>query len=226
MGKFLRDVVLSCSEGSHPQNSKPIFAFGIQTNFLERLYLDSLPKTRTDGIAKVIIEACKSLPIEPPQSPRAGQQKKLENMIDVLRLHKIFDFEAYFAADKETRKRLALDCLQEGLLEVAAIRGWDNAPLQQAYKTILAGEVVSWRPWGRALRSPDGKLKAEVWCKYDSDKAEIFILVLRRGKLVSKEMVTTVKSGDVWIRQAARVRWASDEKVEWFPFTDKEMFGH
>src|ERR1700760_4772985 len=123
MGKYLRDVVLSCSKDSHPQYPDPDFNFGLQTNFLERLYLDSLPKTRTDIIGKVIVEACRSLP-----------QQRIDNMIDVLRLHRLFDFGAYFAADKETRKRLALDCLQGGLLEVAAIRSWDDAPLHQAYK--------------------------------------------------------------------------------------------
>jgi hypothetical protein len=53
--------------------------------------------------------AGQNLSVEPPQSPPAGQQIELENMIDVLRLNALFDFAAYFAASKEIRKRIALE---------------------------------------------------------------------------------------------------------------------
>lgn len=202
MGKYLRDVVLSCAKSVDPE-----FNFKLQSNFLEILYLDCLPKTFTSGTSKVIVEACKIIP-----------PKKLETMLDVLRLNKLFDFEGYFAAEKETRKRIALEFLQDGLLEVAAIRGWDINPFHEAYKAVLARNFVNYRPWSKPVTSPDRKHKAQVWCNYDSDKAEVFIVVFHRKDVVSKTLVTTVKPGDVWIRGAiGNLQWLSADQVQLSP---------
>ncbi len=209
MGKYLRDIVLSC-----PKELDPGFNLKLETNFLERLYLDALPKTRTDGVGKVIIEARRNLPIEPPQSPRAGHRIEIESMIDVLRLNKLFDFESYFAASKDVRKRIALEFLQDGLLKVAAIRGWSTSTFQEAYKSLVSKELISYRSWSKSVTSPDRKHKAQVWCKYDSDAAEIFLVVSHRKNVVSKTYIVTVKPGDVWIWGAiGELRWLSAKKV-------------
>jgi hypothetical protein len=217
MGKYLRDIVLSCRKEIDPE-----FSFKLQTNFLEILYLDCLPQTRTDGVGKVIIEACQNLPIEPRQSPRAGQQIELENMIDVLRLNALFDFAAYFAASKEVRKRIALEFLQDGLLKVATIRGWQTSTFHEAYKAVLAKDLISYRPWSKPVTSPDRKHKAQVWCKYDSDAAEVLLIISHRKNVVSKTSVVTVKPGDVWIRGAiGELRWLSTDRVELIPRKSK-----
>ena len=202
MAKFLRDLDLRVSATSAEE-----WRWGTSTNFLDTLYFNCLPKVQTNGTGKVIIEACKVMP-----------STKLEKMIDVLRLNKLFDFEAYFAADKEPRKRIALDFLQAGLLEVAELRGWDNAPFHEAYKCVLARNFVNYLTWSKPVVSPDRKYKAQVCCNYDSDKAELFLVVTHRKEVVSKMPVTTVKPGDVWIRCAiGKLEWPSTNKVQLSP---------
>jgi hypothetical protein len=199
MGKYLRDIDIRV-----PSQSIEAKKWGTSTNFLAILYFACLPRVETSGISKVIIQANKILPA-----------KKLENMVDVLQLNKLFDFEAYFAADKETKKRIALEFLQDGLLEVATIRGWNTNPFHEAYKAVLAKNFVNYCSWTKPVTSPDRKYKAEVWCNYDSDKAEIFISIYHRKELVSKTLVTTVEPGDVWIRRAtAKLEWISVNKVK------------
>jgi hypothetical protein len=56
MAKYLRDIVLSFDQKIDQQ-----FGFKLETNFLEILYLNSLPKIWTGGIAKVIITACEEI---------------------------------------------------------------------------------------------------------------------------------------------------------------------
>jgi len=200
MAKYLRDIVLSCERGMDPR-----FSLKLETNFLEIIYLNCLPKTQTDGIVKVIVQACKAVP-----------PKKLDVMIDVLRLWKPFNFEAYFAAGKEPRKRMALEFLQDGLLEVARIRGWSSDPFDQAYKAVLEKGLVNdgpWR-WSKPVTSPDRKFKAQAWVNYDSDKADVFIAVTRRDEVVSKTPATSVKPGDVWINQViGKLEWTATDKV-------------
>ena len=210
MAKYLSDIVLSSGKDFDPE-----FRFRFQIHFLEQLYIDHLPKVLTNGIFKVIIEACGVLP-----------PKKIDNMVDVLKLNKLFDFETYFAAGKETRKRIALEFLQDGLLEVAAIRDWETNPFHEAYKAVLAKNFVCYRPWSKPVTSPDRRYKAEVWCNFDSDKAEIFIVVFHRKEVMRKALVTTVKPGNVSIRGAiGKLEWLSADKVQLSPRDGKNAWG-
>jgi hypothetical protein len=134
---------------------------------------------------------------------------------DILQFSKLFDFDTYFASDKETRKRIALDFLQNGILAVAKARGWNMKPFHDAYKAVLAKNFVCYRPWSKPITSPDRKHKAQVWCNYASDKAEIFIVIFRRNEIANKTLVATVKPGDVWIRGAVgKLAWLSSDKVK------------
>jgi len=146
-------------------------------------------------------------------------------MVDVLRLNALFDFATYFGASKEIRKRIALDFLQDGLLRVAKIRGWETGTFHEAYKAVLATDFVSYRPWSKAVTSPNRKFKAQVWCKYDSDAAEIFLIVFHRKKVINKKLVLTVEPGDVSIRGAiGKLHWLSASKVELNPRESKRSW--
>lgn len=134
---------------------------------------------------------------------------------DVLQLLELFDFDHYWKADKESRKRIALDFLQEGLLEVAEIRGWDKKPFETAYATALTSGLVSDRPWTKAVTGPDRRTKAQVWCRYDSDQADISVVLSRRGNILCRTFVTTVEPGNVWIFDVAgRLKWSSNKTVK------------
>ena len=160
-----------------------------------------MPKLETKPVAKVVVTPC-----APPA------ETKLELMVnpDVLQLLKPFNFDRYWTADKETRKRIALDFLQEGLLEVAEIKHWDKKPLEEAYTVAL----VSDRPWTKAVTGPDRRTKAQAWCRYDSDQADVSIVFSKRGDELCRTFVATVKPGDVWIRDViGKLEWLSNTTI-------------
>ena len=128
MAKFLNDISI------YPYYTEEAKKWSYSTNFLEYLYLDSLPKVETNGVAKVLIKPCKALPEQPLQL----KQRKP----DIYQFSKLFDFDLYFESDKEARKRMALDFLQGGILEVARIRGWDTKQFVAAYETVLEKNFV------------------------------------------------------------------------------------
>jgi len=211
MAKYLHDVWIRASRTYEKEND---YAFGLSSNFLIDLYSTNLPKVQTNGFFRIIVEANPTPPT-----------KKIENMVDVLQINKVFDFEAYFAADKETRKRIALELLQDGLLEVAEMRGWNTTPFHEAYKAVLAKNFVNYRPWCKFVRSPDKKRTAQAWVNYDSDKAEIFIEIAQKKEKLTKTLVTTVKPGDVWIRwTVGKLEWISLDKVRLTSHDGKETW--
>lgn len=200
MVKYLRDVSFWFS----PQQGNA-FNLACETNFLEVLYLDCLPKVETEGIAKVVIHPCQSVD---------GDPLKLINNPDVIQFSKEFDFELYERSDKQAKKRIALEFLHSSLMEVARLKKWDSQPFLNAYHGVLAKNLVCERSWGKAVAGPK-RIKAVPWCHYDSDKAAIYIAFFKGAKLIGKVWVTDAKPGDVWINQAVgKLEWESERDVK------------
>jgi hypothetical protein len=200
MSKYLRDISFwfSSEEEKGTQLS-------YETNFLELLYLDCLPKVETGGIAKVVLHPCRTV---------VGEPLKLINNPDVIRFSKVFDFTLYGRSDKQTKKLMALEFLQSSLMEVAQIKKWDCQPFLKAYNTVLAKNLINERPWGKPITGPK-RVKAQPWCSYDSDKAAIYIAFFSGPNLLGKVWITDVKPGDVWINEAVgKLEWESERDVK------------
>lgn len=200
MSKYLRDISFWVS----PEERKTT-NFPLETNFLEVLYLDCLPKVETGGIAKVVIRPCRTV---------VDETLKVMIHSNVIQFSKEFDFEKYDGAEKMARKLMALDFLQASLIEVAQLKMWNSKPFLRAYDEVLARNLVNERPWGKPVMGPK-RIKAQPWCNYDSDKAEIYVAFFRGTKLLVKVWLADVKPGDVWINDAVgKLEWESEEDVK------------
>lgn len=200
MAKYLRDISFWVSS-----EEKNTTNFPLETNFLEVLYLDCLPKTETGGIAKVVIR---------PHRTVVDEALKLMINPGVIHFSKEFDFGKYGGAEKQTRKRMALDFLQTSLMEVAQLKMWNCKPFLEAYDAVLARDLVNERPWGKPVMGPK-RIKAQPWCNYDSDKAEICIAFFSGTKHLGKVWLADVQPGDVWINEAVgKLEWESEEDVK------------
>jgi len=209
MGKYLRDIVL-CGSKDIPSRIE----FNLQTNFLEKLYLANLPRVYTNGISKIIVEACSDISV-------AKEQK----MLDVLQISKVFDFKKYFAVEDEEKKRIALDFLQSGLLGVATMLGWDDEPFHLAYTQILSKKLLYEGNWGKPLSSPGKKYKAQIWCRYDLGKADIYVEFLKGKQKICHEFIKSVQPGDVFINAViGRLEWLSENELK-ITSRDKNNFG-
>lgn len=203
MGKYLQDLDLYMppSEGEESRQ------WALSTNFLEILYLDSLPKVETPGVSKIIIRPCRELPTILNEGP--------SKYLPVIQLYKLFDFDNYWNSSIINRKRIALDLMQGALLELADFYGWDKNSFNQAYLKVLALNFVNYRPWTKSVSCPNKKFKSQVWCNYDSEKADIFVVIFSRNKEIHKSLVTSVKPGDVFIRRAAaNLLWTSSNEIQ------------
>lgn len=200
MAKYLRDISIWVS--SEEKNATNL---ALETNFLEVLYLDCLPKVETGGIAKVVIR---------PRRTVVDEALKLMINPSVIHFSKEFDFEKYDGAEKPAKKRMALDFLQSSLIEVAQLKMWNCKPFLEAYNAVLARNLVNERPWGKPVMGPK-RIKAQPWCNYDSDKAEIYVAFFKGTKLLGKVRLADVQPGDVWINEAVgKLEWESEVDVK------------
>lgn len=200
MAKYLKDVSIYLLP--HSEEAR---RWGMCTNFLEDLYRQYLVQMKTNGVAKIAVT-----PVRNPVDPRI---RILVNPT-VLQVFRPFDFDAFWGAGDADKKRISLDLLQAGLLEVAEAKGWDSRPLIGAYNKILEADFVNERPWSKSVASRDKSLIAQIWCRYDSDKADLFFMIRRKGGRDSRAFITSVKPGDVWINDVlGKLEWISEDKV-------------
>ena len=172
MAKYLGDLQIWAKEESDTQ------VFGCSANFLESLYRCCLPKVETGGIVKVVIVPCRVLPPNP-----------FEMLInpDIWTISRLFDFEGYSKADEPTQRSMALELIHQSLLQVARIRRWKRKPLMEAHASVLKHNFVHYAAWSKPIANPTRTLKAQVWCNFTSKKAEIFVTIFKRKKIIQKK---------------------------------------
>lgn len=117
----------------------------------------------------------------------------------------VFDEAAYTRATSGQRNLLVLDALQRGLLRVAALRGWSQAPFQAAFEAVVSrGFKNEWQWPKRKVMSPDRRLRASVWCDHGNDR-------------YLGTMIVETRNGDV-VRSATIVDERPDEAFFWYLF--------
>ncbi len=73
------------------------------------LYLSCLGKYDAGSFKKVIIEISKNI----------DQENRIEEMLNVIKICRVFDFDFYYAGNKFERKKMILDVWQQGILYIA-----------------------------------------------------------------------------------------------------------
>ena len=158
----------------HADRKNPLGAIiNRETDSITGLYSSFLPKYKSGAYAKVIVHT----------SENKALQDRVEEMLNVIMITQIFDYEAYINASKQERKQKMLDVLQQGLLRLAEKEGWEQEPLKQAYQCCMDKNLeYQFVIRKKFFRSPDRRHFAGVWCNWDIDKFEAFALFLNQAK--------------------------------------------
>ena len=125
------------------------------------------------------------------------------------------DFSKYFSLDKYERKKMQLEAVHKGMMQIAGDEKWDTDPLLDAYNQCLERNLEYHFDVGKPKSSPDRKHKMGFWCNWDLDVFELYWVLLdrqnrelKRKKLIAKpsyegEFVYYVKWK--WISETAVV---------------------
>lgn len=178
------------------------------------LYLSCLKKYDAGKIKKVVIEIVDK-----------SVDDSIEDLVDVLRIQREFDFKKYFASGKYDKKKMLVDVIQDGLMSIAKQRNWDTDPLIDAYRNCLdKGFEHQWLRKDKLFLSPDRKNYAGVFCKWDTDELEVFALFFNKEKdEIKRTELFRCKSIDAepmgkmgWDKATnAFYLYSKDEKQKW-----------
>ena len=189
--------------------------FNISTYSICSSYLGKLRKSyETNDIVKVRIEFLRNLP-EVSELPKplpkeikdiAERRKRynegtyfyqnfIEKYLDVVIIHRRFDFEKWFAAEKTDKKRMIVEEIHGGMLYLAEHFGWEKEPLILAFEACKSANYENaWivEKLGNKT-SANRKLKAAVYVEYDIDEFRTFAIISdKEGNLIQKTQIHTI----------------------------------
>ena len=133
--------------------------FHRQTCVISDLYLRSIRRTFEDDWGKVIflfsdVPVAESRPVEERW---------------------VFPFEQYILTpSNDGKKKLVLDHLHAAFKQLASKRGWDIAPLNNAYEKCLEANLIFDGYWKKVWVSPDRVYRVKVYYRNEFDWFEVF----------------------------------------------------
>ncbi len=85
-----------------------------------------------------------------------------------------FDFDTYFTSNKLDKKKMQLEAIHTGMIQIANKEGWDTVPLSDAYNKCLKNNLEYKFDVGKLKSSPNRKYKVGFWCNWDIDVFELY----------------------------------------------------
>jgi hypothetical protein len=198
----LRDV--SVSADSTYERRKD---FNLETHCISSLYLSYLPDVDSGPFKKAIVRAAMK---------QSTKVTSIETMIDVALVQRQFDFDLYWKAPKAERKKMVLDLLHAGLLDLARHFDWGADAFRAAHDRAMAVGLDNSGFWKKPVHSPNRQLTAQVFYSFDVDGIDIFVVFRSRdSREIDRLLAVKTPPHDMYLAAAlGRLKWISVNAVE------------
>jgi hypothetical protein len=200
--------LVDISIGTH-RKSNLLSGYGGTVWSITSLYLYCLEKYETKAYRKVAIYLIND----------NNEDNKIESLLNVLVIHKFFNFESFKIADKFQQKKMMLDVMQKSLIVVAENEGWEIQPLKNAYQCCIEKKLEhKWLREGRYILSPDRKYYAGIFCNWDSDIFEVFAVFLNKEKReIKREKL--YESDPAFVEPMGKMMWDKESSSKFILFS-------
>ena len=169
-------IQISCGERKNFK-SEILKKFNISTNVIASSYQRSLTK-KTLGLQKIMIDLFAEKNII-----NIGDYKLLEG---VSWIHKSFDFEKYFAKDKDEQKVMILHVLNEAILQMCDKFELDKTPFINAYNKVVENNYKNQYVFNKLTLSKNRKHKAGIEINMTEQGAGINIIFTDKNEKILK----------------------------------------
>jgi len=231
---MLRNIVVA-PEYYHPIENASMFNLsGLCTEYL---YFVKIGKYLTGEIKKICIELHTQI-FEKSELPRpfpeeiktceiARERKKtgtyhyvnhIEKRMDVAFIHRRFDFEKWFNASKNEKKKLIIEEMHNAMLLLAEHFAWEKQPLINAFEYCESKNFETfWHPKHfKAKIAPNKKYKAAIFVEYDLDEFRFFASVYNLQNIeIQRLPLYTVSFQNGFLKEMNEINSILKGKIAW-----------
>lgn len=201
----LKTFALSAPTAERPAPHTISARFSRQTRCVTALYERRFPKFMASRGWKVLVE-CVPAVTDPRIVDRLG----------VLTVQREFDVPGFLSAEPERKKRLALEGLWAGIVEVARREGWPLEPFEEARRAVLEQDFVNTWPWPkRPAIEASTKRRAQLHCDHGVDAFRAAIVVTDRAghELLRAAAFEEIPSEFCFVPKLGALTWEGPDTV-------------
>ena len=147
-------------------------------------------------------------------------QNQIEKQLDVLTVHRSFNFEGWEKQEKIERKRQILVEIHDVMNTLSDVYAWNKEALNEAYyKSLLSDIENSWMVQRLKLKnSPNRKYKAGIIAEFDIDEFRFYAVIYSiGGTLIKKELIHNENEEDFTLAAESiikgRTQWSDNEFI-------------
>ncbi len=200
---MLNQITLACFTQGHFEQF-----INKETWAICELYCSLLNKYNTSKVVKCVINI---------RSDWADLNNYYKNYYDVISLYKYFDFENYLKVNNYSKKKMQLDAVHNGMMEIASYELWETDPLLDAYNGCIEKELKYQFFVGKPAYSPNKKHYIRLWCNWDIDIFEVlWILYNKNGIEVKREKFIEKQPFEGEFIYYSKSKWISENEVEFW----------
>lgn len=180
--------------------------FGDQVRCVASLYTDILGEFKTEETQKIIIfcvtdlDKLKSVP---------------KTALGFTEVYVLLDLESYWELSNIEKKKVILEKINEGILQVANHYSWDISIFNRVSKEVIDKNYVNEYSL-KQKASPDRKHKAEIFCQHDIDFITIS-MIIREGKsneIIKNELLFKDRPNEFsFVQKLGDLKWISNSEI-------------
>lgn len=189
------------------ENSKDFHVlFGDQVRCIARLYTDLLGKFKTEETKKLNIYCVTDL------DKLNSVTKTALGFTDV---YVFIPLESYWKLSNIEKKKVILEKINEGILQVANHYSWDISILNRVSKEVIDRNYVNEYSL-KQKASPDRKHKAEIFCQHDIDFITISMIIRERksNEIIKNELLFKDRPNEFsFVQKLGDLKWISNSEI-------------
>lgn len=207
---MLNQITLACYTQGH-QNQ----FINSETWCVQELYCSMLKELNTGKVVKANINI---------RDNWGDLLEYYESYTDVISIRNLFDFLSYVKLDKQGKKRMQLEAIHNGMMQIADAEKWEKQPLIDAYNNCLEKNLEYQCFVGTAKSSPDKRHKINFWCNWDIDIFEVYsVLYDKNNNEIERKKIIEKSSYDGEFIHYVKWKWLDNTKVL---LEDKYKYGN
>lgn len=180
--------------------------FGDQVRCIARLYTDLLGKFKTEETKKLNIYCVTDL------DKLNSVTKTALGFTDV---YVFIALESYWKLSNIEKKKVILEKINEGILQVANHYSWDISILNRVSKEVIDRNYVNEYSL-KQKASPDRKHKAEIFCQHDIDFITISMIIRERksNEIIKNELLFKDRPNEFsFVQKLGDLKWISNSEI-------------
>ncbi|MDF2066557.1 hypothetical protein [Bacillus sp. Cr_A10] len=180
--------------------------FGDQVRCIARLYTDLLGKFKTEETKKINIFCVTDL-------DKLNSVPKIA--LGFTDVYVFIDLESYWKLSNIEKKKVILEKINEGILQVANHFSWDTSIFSRVSKEVIDRNYVNEYSL-KQKASPDRKHKAEIFCQHDIDFITISMIIRERksNEIIKNELLFKDRPHEFsFVQKLGDLKWISNSEI-------------